>query len=77
MLKFLCDFVLTIEQLRLGCRDSKTVLIARFLSLCNVARDLNTTELIFEENRKYCNNKGRNTVTNESYCSLLHSKFRG
>lgn len=45
--------------------------------LFNVTRDLNTTELIFEGNRKYCNNRGCNVVTNESYCSPLHLEFLG
>lgn len=59
------------------CRDSKKAPVTRSQFLFNVTRDLNTTELIFEENRKYCNNKGCNMVTNESYCSPLHSEFLG
>jgi len=59
------------------CRDGETTPVTHSQSLFNVTRDLNTTELIFEENRKYCNNKGCNMVTNESYCSPLHFEFLG
>lgn len=61
---------------RIHCRIVEQLLSLLPL-LFNVTRDLNTTELIFEENRNYCNNRGCNMVTNESYCSPLHFEFLG
>lgn len=74
----MASFLLGAEHLEwIPSRDSKTAAVTRSPLLFNVTRDLNTAELIFEENRKYCNNRGCNMVTNETYYSPLHFKFLG